>query len=759
MTPAIGRPLDRIDGPDKVTGRARYAVEHPLEGILHAALVRSVVPRGSIESIDASEALAQPGVALVLTHENRPPLRPLTEGEVDSSFMEMVVGEHLMPLDGREIHYRGQYVAVVVAETSEQAHHAASLVRVDVVEQPAAIPDTSDPALVLATALPVESLDEEGSANTMLTHRRGDPTMALGVPGSTVVDALYTTPLESHCTLETPGTLATWAGDTVTVYDATQWTQGYQRGIAKAFGLPVEDVRVICDHVGGAFGAKAPLWAHSLLAVAAAKECGRPVRLPLTRQQMFTATGHRPPTFQHVELAAREDGALTAIRHRSANVTSFKSNMVEAAARTVSRVLYRCPNVETSHALVRGDLPPASWLRAPGEAPGSFAFETALDELAAAIDLDPVELRVRNDAEINEAEGRAWSGKHLRECYEIGAGRFGWGDRDARPGTTRDGDDLVGWGMSSAAYFGMKLFASATATIRQDGRAVVRLAAQDLGTGARTIFTQVAADAMGLDPSAVHVELGDSALPRAWIAGGSAGTATNSEVLLRVGTALRSRLAEIAVTSPGSSLYGLPPSEIQHVDGFLTAAGDPGRNESVAALLRLAGAEEVTVKADSEPRDGILSAADPHSFGAHFLEVRIDPAVPRVRVTRVVSVMDIGRVVNPKTAASQISGGVVMGIGMALTEEGLRDRDGRVLNDNLADYAIPVHADVCDIDVSFVDEADRNFTETGARGAGEIGVIGVAAAIGNAVYHATGLRFRTIPITPQRLISAGLPSV
>lgn len=761
MNAAVGRSLDRVDGHDKVTGRARYAVEHQLSAALHGVLVRSTVARARIEQIDCSAALSVPGVRMVLTHENRPPLHHFIVDGVKPPITEMVIGEDLMPLDGPEIHYAGQHVALVVAETSEQAAQAAALVAMDVTVFSADIPDPSDPERMFAIARNAEPAvvsDVIEGAGSPLTHRRGDPALALAAPGAIVLDQIYTTPMEAHCTMETSGTLASWDGDRLLVYDSTQWTQGVQRGLARSFGIPLQDVVVVCDHVGGAFGCKAPLWAHTLLAAAAARACGQPVSLPLTRQQMFTSVGHRPPTFQRISMSTREDGALLGLRHDSVNLTSRTTDSIEACARSTSRVLYSCPNVSISHAVVDGDISPATWMRAPGECPGSFALETAIDEMAARLAIDPIELRLRNHADLNEAEDRPWSGKHLRECYVEGAARFGWERRTQQPGSMRDGRDLVGWGMATATYMGIKLFGSAGIRLDRLGHVVVNLASQDLGTGARTIFSQIAADALHVDVADLELRLGDSRMSRSWTAGGSAATASNGEALYRVGAALRAKLAELAGSTPGSPLLGLGAGEIDHDRGRVFAIAEPSRALSVGELLRLAGREHIEVGVDSQAGDGVLGDADATSFGAHFCEVRIDPGLPRVRVERVVSVMDIGRVINPKTASSQISGSVVMGLGMALTEEGLRGPDGRMVNDNLADYAVPVHADIGSIDVHFIESVDPTFNSLGARGAGEIGITGFAAAVGNAVYHATGLRFRTVPITPERLIAAGLPA-
>jgi xanthine dehydrogenase YagR molybdenum-binding subunit len=694
---AVGRPLPRVDGPLKVTGAATYAAEFAPAGMVHAALVGATVARGRIARVDADAALAAPGVLAVITHANVPPLGDLPERGVFRT-------EDRVPLSDDRVHYAGQHVAVVVAETFEQARHGAALVRVDYEPEAPLLPE---PGALAELALPSP---DDGDR-----YARGDVAATLARPAAARIEHAYTTPVENHHPMEPSATVAAWDGDELTVWDSTQWVLGTRKALAAAFGLDPAAVRVICPFVGGGFGCKGMQWPHTTLAAAAARVVGRPVRLVLTRAEMATAVGHRPLTVQVLTVASGEDGRLLALRHRTINVTATTTDYVESAGHSTSRNLYACDAVEVTHEIVRANVPPPTFMRAPGECTGMFALESALDELAAELGIDPVELRLRNHADGDPAAGVPWSGKRLRECYAHGAEAFGWSARRPAPGSHRDGRDLVGWGMAGAVFPAYRGAASAAVAVGRDGRATVRTAGHELGTGAYTVFAQVAADALGIEPGRVIVELGDSTFPPAPVAGGSMQTASV-------------------------------------VDAIAEAAGRVRRELE-------AGADEARAEARAAPDREAARSWSSSSFGAHFCEVRIDPAEARVRVSRFVSVMDIGRVLNAATARSQVTGGVIMGIGMALTEETPRDpRTGRAVGGDLAGYAIPVNADVGAIEVAFVDVPDPHLNSLGARGVGEIGITGVAAAIANAVHHATGLRIRDLPITPERLLAAGLPA-
>jgi xanthine dehydrogenase YagR molybdenum-binding subunit len=729
---AVGRPLDRVDGRLKITGEAPYAAERRYDRLAYAALVQSTIARGRIVAIDTAAARSAPGVLAILTHENAPKLKKPADGDP---------GEDRMPLADDVVHYAGQHVALLVADTLERAQHAASLVRVRYREE--------EPVLTLSAA---GATAPERWFKEPLQYERGDVAAALAEPGTVKVTATYTTPIETHNPLEPSATVASWDGDRLTVADSTQAVVDARDFLAEAFGLPKENVRVLCPFTGGGFGCKGSQWPHTTLAALAARVTGRPVQLNLTREQMFTAAGHRPPTVQTMALAARPDGTLTALRHETLQATSTTTDFVEPCGLTTSKVLYAVANVAVPHRLGRVNVAPPTYMRAPGECTGTYALESAMDELAYALRMDPIELRLKNHADRDPVAGKPWSSKHLKECYTRGAERFGWARRTPEPRSMRDGDLLVGWGMATAVYPGYRTASSARVKLTADGRALVQSATQDLGTGSYTVFTQIAADALGLPVERVTFELGDTDLPEAPGSGGSASAASVSEALLSVAGALKAKLVAWAAAFPGSPLAGLGAEQCALAGGRLVVAGDPSRGLPYTEILERAGQPSLTVEARAEPdsrRDGYVIL----SWGAQFCEVKIDPLLPRVQVTRWVSAIDVGRVLNPKTSRSQVIGGVTMGIGMALLEHTVHDpRTGRPLTANLADYKVPVHADVPDIEVDLLDHPDPVINTLGCRGIGEIGITGVAAAIANAVYHATGRRVRDLPITLDKLL-------
>jgi len=713
VSAAVGTPIDRVDGRRKVTGQAQYAAEFRPEGLVHAVAIQSPIARGRLLRIDASAARRSPGVLAVLTRENAPKVQKPKNGESGSGAPKL--GEEMLPFSDDEIHFAGQYVALVVAEKLPQARRAARLVRVDYREEPPDLDMTGGTASA-RTSRPDKVFGKPG-----LQHKRGDVDAALAAPGVVRHDATYTTPVETHNPMELSATIARFDGDRLTVWDSTQAVVGTRNFLAQAFDLPPENVRAICPFVGGAFGCKGFQWPHTLLAAMAARAVGRPVSLVVTRKQMFQSTGHRPPTIQKLTLGAARDGKLVAIRHDTTSATSPVTEFVEPAGKSTSAVLYGCDNVETPHHLARVNVAAPTPMRAPGECPGSYALESAMDELAVALAMDPVALRLKNDTTVDGSDGKPFSSRRLKECFALGVERFGWERRDPRPGSMKDGDLLVGWGVATALYPGRRWPASAWIRLTPDGKALVRAASQDLGTGAYTVFTEVAADALGLPVEAVTFELGDSSFPPAPVSGGSNSTASVSEAILKTAAELRRSI-------------GAPEG---------AALADAVRTSGTPAEARGSAAPEK----DDEQKFSI------HSFGAQFCEVKVDPTLARVRVTRWVSVMNVGRVVNPKTARSQVLGGVTMGIGMALLEHTAYDpRTGRPVTASLADYLVPVNADVGTIEVHFVGEPDPAINTLGCRGIGEIGITGAAAAVANAVYHATGRRVRDLPITPDKLL-------
>jgi xanthine dehydrogenase YagR molybdenum-binding subunit len=704
--------LSRVDGPLKVTGAAKYPADFNLPNLAYAFLVMSPIAKGTITAIDSSAAEKSPGVLAVITHLNAP---KLAEPPNDQKRVGIRIEER-EPLADDKISYGGQYVAAVVADTSENARHAASLLKISYAPE--------KPVLRKEDATreekPQKHLDRE------LQKIKGDVGAALARDDLVKIENTYSTPTETHNPMETHATIASWdAPDRLTIYDATQYVKGAQGIVAQAFGLPRDNVHVICPFVGGAFGSKGPVWTHTILAAMAAKVVNRPVRVELTRQQMFSGTGHRTPTFQTIALAATRDGNLQAIRHHSEMVTSPVGDWVETCGLGSTNVLYDAPAIEFDHVVHTVNVSQPSFMRAPGECPGTYAVECAMDELAYALKMDPLQLRLVNDSPNHPIKGIPWSTKHLRECYEQGAREFGWSRRTHEPRSMKDGRLLVGWGLATATYPAHARRAEVNIQFKADGTAVARCAAHDLGTGQWTSLAQISADAIGIPVEKVKFELGDSALPFGPPAGGSNTTATVGSAIADAAANLKKKFADLGA--------------------------NPDKPESFAEVLKSKGMSslEADGKFDFKESDKLGF----QSFGAQFCEVKIDPELPLVRVTRWVSVMDCGRVINLKTGRSQILGGIVMGIGMALEEETVYDpATGLPATRNLADYHVPVHADIHPIEVSFVGEPDYAFNPMGARGMGEIGITGAAAAVANAVYHATGKRVRDLPITIDKLI-------
>jgi xanthine dehydrogenase YagR molybdenum-binding subunit len=709
---SMGTAVSRVDGPLKVTGTAKYPAEFNLPNLVHAFLVMSPIAKGTITAINSSAAEKSPGVLAVITHLNAP---KLAEPPNDQKRVGIRIEER-EPLADDKISYGGQYVAAVLADTSENARHAASLLKISYAPE--------KPALRKEEAIreekPKKHLDRD------LQKTKGDVAAALARNDLVKIEHTYSTPTETHNPMETHATIASWdTAHRLTIYDATQYVKGAQGIVAQAFGLPRENVRVICPFVGGAFGSKGPVWTHTILTAMAAKVANRPVRVELTRQQMFSGTGHRTPTFQTIALAATRDGKLQAIRHHSEMVTSPVGDWVEACGLGSTNVLYEAPAIEFDHVVHAVNISQPSFMRAPGECPGTYAVECAMDELAYALKIDPLKLRQTNNSPTHPVKGVAWSTKHLAECYQLGAEKFGWSKRNHQPRSLKDGRLLVGWGMATATYPAHAGKAEADIELNADGTARVRCAAHDLGTGQYTSLTQISADAIGLPVTKVKFELGDSSLPLGPVAGGSQTTATVGSAIANAADDLKKKLAEIGA--------------------------DPSKPEMFGDAINRAGMKSIQAAGKFEFKED--ENIDFQSFGAQFCEVKIDPDLPLVRVTRWVSVMDCGRVINLKTGRSQILGGIVMGIGMALEEETVYDpATGLPATRNLADYHVPVHADIHPIEVYFVGEPDYAFNPMGARGMGEIGITGAAAAVANAVYHATGKRVRDLPITIDKLI-------
>jgi xanthine dehydrogenase YagR molybdenum-binding subunit len=581
--------------------------------------------------------------------------------------------------------------------------------------------------------------------------QRGDFDAGLA-SGIVRVDAVYTTPVEHHNPMEPHATMAHWDGPQLTLHDSTQGVSGTRTAVAKTLGVSPDDVRVISPFLGGGFGGKGSSWSHVVLCAMASKQTGRPVRLALTRPQMFGSVGARPRTEQHFVLAARHDGTLTAMRHDSISNTSMIEDWTETCC-MVTRMLYAVPNQVTTHRLVQLNLGTPTFMRAPGETTGSFAIESAMDELAWKLKMDPVALRLKNYAEVDPQENKPFSSKALRQCYEIGAEKFGWSRRTSTPRSMRSGNTLIGLGMATATYPANRSPAAAIARILPDGTAMVASGTQDLGTGTYTVMTQVCADALGFPPEKIHFALGDSSLPQAPGSGGSQSAASVSPAVHDACMQVRSRLLSLAVADNESPVHGMDLADVSVENGWVVSRSNPSLRDPAAAILARAGGQPIEVVASVKPGQE-RSEYSMHSFGAVFTEVHVDADLGTIRVPRIVGVYDVGRVLNQKTARSQLMGGMVWGVGAAFEEDTLLDeRYGRFVNMNLAEYHVPVNADIGTLDISFIDAPDPHINSLGVRGIGEIGLTGVVAALANAVYHATGVRVRDLPVTLDKVMT------
>jgi xanthine dehydrogenase YagR molybdenum-binding subunit len=704
MIANIGKGMDRVDGRAKVTGTARFAAENHAAELVYAVLVPSSIASGSIRSIDTAAAEKAPGVVAVFTHLNVPKMnkaKTFTGGGA--------AGENRMPLDGPEIHHAGQHIALVAAKSFEQATAAAMLVRATYEERKprASIEQHRADATPKGMFGPPES-------------KRGDAIAALA-SAEVKIDETYRTPVEHHNMLEPHAVVAMWDGDRLTVHDSSQYIFGAQKDLAEVFGVPPANVRVLSPYVGGGFGCKGEVWPHVFLAVAAARKLRRPVKLVLTRKQLFTSNGHRPRTEQRVALGASKDGKLTSVVHESIAHTSMFDFFIEPCT-VATPMMYASPTLYALTKVVRLNQGTPTFMRAPGETPGMYALESAMDELSYKLGIDPVQLRLINHADTDPEDGKPWSSKSLKECYRQGGERFGWSRRSAEPRSMLDGRMLLGWGMASATYPTYQQPASATVKILADGRAVVRSGAQEMGMGTATVQTQLAAELLGIPESSVSFEYGDTQLPKAPVAGGSMQTA-----------------------SVGSAVQGAALAVLRKLKDLGTSDG-----ESFQSILNRHYLPSIEASFDAKPANEKYSA---HAFGAHFVEVAVDPDLARVEVRRVVSAFAAGRILNAKTARSQYLGGIVQGIGMALLEQTHLDETlARYTNANFAEYLVPVNADIHSIEPILVEEIDEHANPIGVKGIGEIGIVGVAAAVANAVFHATGKRVRDLPITIEKLM-------
>lgn len=732
---AIGSAQDRIDGPLKVTGQAKYPGDHQPANLAYGYLITSRIAKGKIQSIDTEEANASPGVVAIYSPFH--PLKlysPLGREEGANS------GTMIAPLQNETVYHYGQIIGLVVADSFEQARDAAALIRVVYAEK--------KPVISWKEALPYtpQEVDRESGIITILAE--GVPSIEAALAGSEVqIDATYTEPTQHHNPMEPHATSAVWDGDRLTIHDATQWVQGQQRDVAAVLGVDETKVRVICPFVGGAFGCKGSMWMHSPLTAAAARALNRPVKTILTREQMFTLVGHRPALSQKISLGSYRDGTLQAVKHDVQSTVAVTKLFVEAAAHRSSRVLYKSPNIVVSHQLIPLDVGAPTFMRAPGAAPGMFALECAMDELAVKLGMDPLTLRIKNYADLFPGSNLPWSSKNLGECYQLGAEKFGWSKRNPNPRSSRDGDWLIGVGMGSSLYPAHRSPASAKVRLMANGSAQISSATHDLGTGMWTVIAIIGADTLGLPIERVRPDLGDSALPLSPGAGGSQSTGSVGPAIKSAAISAKKKLIQIAVQHPKSPFKEF--KDVSYEGGKLIGGGI---EMDFADLLNIVDRSSIEAT-ESASAGAETKTHEFHSFGAQFCEVKVNQWTGETRVSRVTAVMDAGQIVNAKTARSQILGGIVFGIGMALLEGSWLENNGRYANANLSEYLIATNADVPQIDVHFLDKPDLIFNSIGARGIGEIGVTGIPAAIANAVYNATGVRVRDFPIRPERLIS------
>ena len=744
----VGTPLDRVDGRLKVTGAATYPIDVTLPGLAHAALVQSTIISGHIRDIAVDAAERAPGVLAVITHLNTPPLAlaPVTA----------IGPQPLPPFQSDAVLHCGQHVAMVVAETREQANAAATLIEV------AYERDT-----------PLLSFDDPRTSPVFHPwtpdYDRGTVRGALAA-ADVQVNETYTTAENTNNPIGLFATVAVWDGDALTVHDTTQNPHGARDALAATFSIDPAGVRVLVPFVGGGFGAGLRVWPHVPLAALAARITKRPVKLVLTRAQMFTSVGHRPNTIQQLSIGASRDGQLAAIEHVSRSSIGMEGELINLITYGTPHA-YACSNVSTRATQIRQSIPTPGWMRAPGEAEGSFALESAIDELSYALRIDPIELRVKNHAHVHPDSGLPWSSNALLDCYRQGAERFGWSARNPEPRSMRNGGHLVGYGIARGALGAYQPPCKAIASIRRDGTAYVRSGATDIGPGPYTVMTMLAADCLGVPIDRVRFGLGDSAMPRAPQQGGSGLTGALGNAVHATCVSLVRGFVNLVREDQGSPLKGCRLEDITVRDGGIQITDEPARFETYADILTRHGLDELTVEGESAPPGETSSAtmivqagrfipyttpstgtrAHAGAYAAHFVEVHVEPDLGTIRVARVVSAVDAGRILNPKTARSQIIGGIAMGIGMALLEETVSDRTGRLVTTSLAEYVVAVNADVRDVDVLFVGEPD-SMTPLGTKGVGELAITGMAAAIANAVYHATGTRIRSLPISIEKMI-------
>lgn len=738
MARYIGKEMSRVDGIAKVTGKAKYAAEFKVPNLTYGFIVTSSIAKGTIRSIDTQEAEGAEGVIRVFTHLNAPKLDPKSSTEQAPPRATEERDKSFRALQSDKIFFNMQPVALVVAETYEQARYAARLVKVSYNWEQHA---TDTEAVRASARLPTQGLPPKPRGNPEETMRAA----------AVKVEAEYRIPIEHHNPMEPHAGIAVWQGDKLTVFDKTQGVYDVRTHLASSFGVPEENVSVVSPFVGGAFGASLRPNYYPALTAMAARELRRPVKVVYTRTQMFTGHGYRPHTIQKIAIGAERSGKLSTIIHEAVHNTSTFEEFSDDTTR-FTRQVYACPNLYAPLKITDTDLPTPTWMRAPGAVSGMFALECAMDELAYALAIDPLELRLINYAEVDPESGKPFSSKALRECYRLGAEKFGWKNRKFEPRSMRDGRLLVGWGMATGVWGALQMPAAALITLRVDGTAQVASATSDIGPGTYTVMTAIAAEYLGLKLEQVKFELGDTKFPRSPSQGGSWTTASVGSAVRGAALAIGTKLLALANQEPNSPLKGASTSDVEMLDGRLLLKSDPSRFVNISAVMKRNGLTAITEIFESRPSEEREKYAT-LAHGAQFIEVKVDPDVGTVHVTRAIEVSACGKIMNPKTSHSQEIGGVVWGIGMALQEATEIDhRYGRIMNPNLQHYHVPVNADILEIETIFVEEDDKIVNPLGVKGMGELGMVGIPAAIANAVFHATGKRIRDLPITPDKLL-------
>lgn len=731
--------ISRVDGIAKVTGAATYAVEHKMQNVVYALLVGSTIAKGRITSIDTTNALRAPGVLSVLSHLNAPKIPGYQTGKDPAK--PPTAGQPLRIFFNNEVFYYDQPIAMVIADTFERAVYAAKLVKAKYEKE------------THATDLE-ENLDHAKTPTgpRFEDYKRGEEDAYKNA--EIKLEQEYYHPVEVHNPMELANILARWdAGDRLTVYTKTQGVESTKRSLQDAFKIPMDNITVHAEYVGGAFGMALRTWPYEIAAVMGAQKVGKPVKLVLHREQMFTNVGHRPATVQTIGLGATADGKLTSITHNATAHTSMYEEFTEATV-NISRFLYACPNVTTRYKIVPVNICTPIWMRGPGEATGCFALESAMDELAHQLKIDPLDFRVRNHADRDPENNQPWSSKYLKECYQLGADKIGWKDRKLEPRTQKEGDWLVGYGMGTGSFGANRAQTKIKAILAKEGRLLLQCSVNDMGPGTATMMTSVASETLGISPAMIKIQMGSTGLPPGPMQGGSNVTSTVGAGVYEICTALKEQLAALVNKDKSfvrqAKTQTLLASDLNFSDAGLALKNKTSKKMTWSELFQQNQLEVLELTKESK---GEKKPYSMYSFSVHFVKLRVHPATGRVKIDHVVSCADAGTVISPKTAASQMLGGAVGGIGMALMEDMVIDhRFGRPINNNLADYHVPVNADIPEVDVLFVNKKDEHTNPLGSKGIGEIALIGMAPAIANAIFNATGKRLRSLPITPDKLI-------